>query len=681
MGEPASGGHGRPPEFGIKDRSAGRRGGGSKRGSNDDRTRNHPLRTLLLSGVAALSFGVADARAQANVDAVATAGDAFGFIAGDEAVGIYDTSAVRGFDLEAAGNYRIDGMYFVKSSGTSTLFIESTTVRVGAAALALDLPGPSGVVDYRLRDPKRGEPGYATLGLGDYAQPYAEVLLKHRDAEDRFSLALGGGAVFEIDNGQGLRAGGSAIVAGVGRASLGPARVRIFGGEYRYERPSQLRFSLADGVPLPRPPRGRRLAPDWMVERGQRRILGLQGVSALASGWTAEVSGVFSQEDPTRAYAAYILDVDGQGAGEGAIVASPHQRATALSSEARLAWSNVSGALSQRAAVLARGRISTGRFGGDLLVPLGEVSLNGPAAAAPAPDLSSRDAQLRDRTTQWGLGATYRLDWAGRLQLNAGLLRTDYRKTFRAADGARTRGEARPWLYNLGAAARLGPQWDVYGSVSRGLEEAGTAPDSAANRNAILPAIRVTQREFGTRYALTPTMKLVVAGFEIEKPYAALDDANVFGLSGTVRHRGVEASLAGAPRPGVSVLVGGVYLDPRILGGARDGSRPVGVARVRGVANVSYQPAGLPALSLDAGLEHIGARPRQADAPQGRQAKLAADTYVNLGFRYRLPTATPVTVRGQVLNVFGHYGYNVDGGETLAYDERRRVKLLLTAEF
>ena len=52
--------------------------------------------------------------AQADANATRAAGDAFGFRSGDDSVGIYDETSVRGFNLEAAGNYRVNDSYFVR---------------------------------------------------------------------------------------------------------------------------------------------------------------------------------------------------------------------------------------------------------------------------------------------------------------------------------------------------------------------------------------------------------------------------------------------------------------------------------------------------------------------------------------------------------------------------------------
>jgi iron complex outermembrane receptor protein len=133
--------------------------------------------------------------AQATANPVTSADDAFGFTIGEESVGIYDASSVRGFDLEAAGNYRVNGSYFVKSSGVSSFFLDRTTVRIGLNTLNVDLPGPSGVVDFKLRDPVAGEPSLLTSGLDEYEQPYMDLLLKGRSADGRLSGALGLGLV------------------------------------------------------------------------------------------------------------------------------------------------------------------------------------------------------------------------------------------------------------------------------------------------------------------------------------------------------------------------------------------------------------------------------------------------------------------------------------------------------
>jgi iron complex outermembrane receptor protein len=628
------------------------------------------------------------AAAQATVNAVTDAGDAFGFTIGNETVGIYDTGSVRGFDLEAAGNYRVNGTYFVRSSGVSSFFFETTTVRIGSNTLGIDLPGPSGVVDYRLRDPAAGEPSLLTAGRDEFGQPYTDLLFKHRSGNGRLSGAIGLGLVYDMRNAQGGAGGRSWLLGGTVRATLGSVTARLFGGEYDYIRPATFRFTFADPEVRPELARGLFLGQDRAMSRGQRRIAGLLVDTPLGAGFALGATAVFSQEDPTLAYSQLFLDVDGEGRARSLIVASPQQRATALSGEMRLAWTGTTGAASHRVTASLRGRRSRSLFGGDRVADLGIAALDRPAPDAALPDLSDARANLRNAIDQWGIGLAYRMSLANRLTLNAGLLRTDYEKTFVAADGSATGRAVTPLLYNVGGAVRVLPGLDLYASYSRGLEEAGTAPSSAANRNEVLNAIRVTQRELGLRYALTPGLRLVLAGFETDKPYAGIDGAtSVYRLLGSVRHRGVEASLSGNPAAGLSIVVGGVWLDPRLSrddsGTATLGDRPVGVPRLRGIANFNYSVPPVSGLSLDAGLEHVGARPlRAARGPEGDQSRLPAYLTANFGLRYRLPVpGWRATLRAQILNAFNSYGLTVNGAETLDYIAPRRFRLLVTTEF
>ena len=105
----------------------------------------------LLSVVAALAmaFHVAQARAQHAADnPVASADDAFGLTLGLESVGMYNSSGVRGFSPQAAGNVRIDGLYFDEQGALSDRVIESSAIRVGLTEIGYAFPAPTGIVDY-----------------------------------------------------------------------------------------------------------------------------------------------------------------------------------------------------------------------------------------------------------------------------------------------------------------------------------------------------------------------------------------------------------------------------------------------------------------------------------------------------------------------------------------------------
>lgn len=644
------------------------------------------LRERILLAALASSWA-STANAQANANAVVTAKDAFGFKTGDDSVGIYNEESVRGFNLEAAGSYRIEGAYFVKNSGVSAFFLQSSTVRIGYNTLGTTLPGPSGVVDYQLRDPKQDEPDLWTVGLDLYQQPFAELHLKHRNDADTASYSVGVSRVFDFRDFQGGHGGKSILLAGTSRIDVGDLRIRIFGGEYHYKRPGLSRIvPQADRLPA-KINRGHNLGQDWSMERGERRIAGLLLDQQL--GPNAGVGGtiVFSQEDPSRGYLQLVRILDASDLARATMIAVPHQRSTAWSGEVRGHFERVTGSVAHRVDVAVRGRKQWASFGGSQSIDLGQVQLGEQPSKHDAPDLDGPRAGRRDSVDQWGAALTYRAAVGNRLQVNSGIMTTNYQKSLRDG-GAETHTKATPILYNVGLAWQVSDRLELYASQSRGLEEAGVAPASASNRNEILDAILVTQRELGLRHRWGGSWTTVLAAFDTKKPYAGIEaGAAKYAILGDVRHRGIEASVAGQPVKGMSVLLGGVVIDPQIHGSAvRDGSlgqRPVGVPKLRAIANVDYANVGIQGLSLDAGVTMVSSRPAfsRTDAT-GEQLMVPGSVSLNIGGRYRLKIGRQeIIVRGQVQNLLNDYSWDVNSSETLTYSAPRRFRLVTTGNF
>jgi iron complex outermembrane recepter protein len=627
--------------------------------------------------------------AQANSNAVAEASDAFGYRSGDDTVGIYDESSVRGFSLEAAGNYRVNGSYFVKNSGVSSFFLESTTVRIGYNTQNSLLPGPSGVVDYRLRDPAAGEKSLATVGIDAFLQPYLDLNIRHRSSDQKTSYSLGIGLVGNGSDPQGGDGGHSLLLAGSLRQDVGTVRSRLFFGEYQYTRRGQFRV-LPTADALPRQIRRRNdLGQDWSTEEGQRRIAGLMLDWGEEAKYGAGGTLVFSQEDPSRAFTQIFDDFRSDGTVRARMIANPQQRSTSWSGELRTHGQWVSGSLKHRLDVMLRGRRSRAEFGGSQIVALGRTSFGSPPVVASAPDLTATSANLRDAVDQWGIGLTYRAALGDSLRLNAGLLKTDYRKSFLPAVGASQSSVATPWLYNFGTSWRVAKGTTFYGSYSRGLEEAGVAPITANNRNQVLEAIIVTQRELGIRQELSPGLALVLAGFDTRKPYIGINSVNGnYGVLGRVRHRGIEFSLAGKVSSNLNVVFGGVWIDPEIKGVAvtqgQIGNRPVAVPKLRAIANADYKIPTVAGLSLDVGATFVTQRPVRSVISKisGKQLESDASLSINFGARYKFNLGSQeVIARAQVLNLLNDYAWDVNSAETLSYSPPQRFKVALTFPF
>ena len=108
-----------------------------------------------LAVAAAMFGGSGEAFAQDRTDdnAITQAEDAFGFAVGREAIGIYGPGNARGFSPTAAGNVRIDGLYYDPAFGLQNTLLDSVGIKVGLSAQGYPFVAPSGIVDQRLRRP------------------------------------------------------------------------------------------------------------------------------------------------------------------------------------------------------------------------------------------------------------------------------------------------------------------------------------------------------------------------------------------------------------------------------------------------------------------------------------------------------------------------------------------------
>jgi iron complex outermembrane receptor protein len=645
------------------------------------------LRRVASAAAAALAIGGSvPASAQADANATANAGDAFGYQEGDDAVGIYDASSVRGFDLQAAGNYRFDGTYFVKNSGLSGIFVQGNSVQIGYSALSIVLPGPSGVVDYRLRDPAPGERSVATLDLDPYGGRYGEVAYRHGSADRRSSFTFGVAATDNMSDLQGGSGGRDFLFAGLARLTRGPVVARIFGNDYWYHGRGLYTVTPVGGsLPVPIPGE-RYIGPDWAWQSGRKSVIGLVADLAASRSWGVGMTASYGRSALHAGAAGILWPESSEGHASYVQVVLPRQPSQSWSGELRGHREWLGTTSSQRIDVVLRGRRSDARFGGGADLALGDPfapHVGGGWDAAPT-DVPT--ASLSTAVRQWGVGVAYRAT-LGPIRINLGALRSDYRKSFVAASGVLTSSRSTPLQWNAGGAVRLFTGVEAYASYVHGFEEAGVAPSNAANRNEVLSAVDVTQREFGFRILPGAGFNVVLGAFDTRKPYAGIDPASrSFRFLGEVRHRGFEVSVSGSPAPGLSVVAGGVLLDPILKGvlvsGGLVGGRPVGVPRLRTVASVDYGPSSAGGVSIDASYEYVGRRAASSAPGASGQLTVPAQSTLNLGARLPVHLGPlDAVVRIQLLNVFGNGSWDVVGPDALRQVEPRRLRVVITDRF
>lgn len=601
---------------------------------------------------------------RADENAMRQAEDAFGTSVGRETIGLYNAGSVRGFSPTAAGNARIEGLYFDQVWGLNARIRRSTNIRVGISAQGYPFPAPTGIVDYSFRKP--GEQARLALLTGgdSYGGAFVEA-----DGELPLSgsLSLGIGAAAssnEYPNGTDSRSRNAALSLRW-RPSAALEIIPFWNRSETYDDEKAPSYLPAGPMLPPRIERRRFNGPEWADYRTTAMNAGTLASLRAGEGWTVR-AGIFrSLYNDHRAFTHLLTGVTLEGSANRRLIVDPPAENASTSGELRVTREVFEGPRLHKLHASVRGRDRQRRYDGSQAFDLGRTTIDAPYTA-PAPSFVFGE-QTRDRTRQWTGGFAYDGRWRHVGEIGFSLQKTDYRKRLQKPGTPLASAEDKPWLYNLSAAANMTPALALFGSFTRGLEESGVAPSNAVNRNELMPAIRTTQGDLGLRYAVGPGIKLVATLFDLRKPYFNFDAANRYAQLGDVQNQGLELSLAGALGSRLNVVAGAVLSRPRATGEGvklgRVGERPVGMSRRTVELNLDWRTPWLEGLSLDMTASHSGAITATVD----NRVALPARTLAALSGRYRFTLAgRPASLRVAVSNLFDTYGLELRGAG--AYD-------------
>lgn len=617
---------------------------------------------------------------RADENATTSAEDAFGTSVGNESVGIYASGQVRGFSAEDAGNGRIEGLYFDEIGGITDLILTGSDIHVGLTAFGQPFPAPTGIVDQQLRRVTADRAIVSVrLSSGQYLGPDVSV-------EAAIPLAgnlglIAGLGYFDEQYSDGASAW--FVSRGAVLRWQPIAGTELTGLYSRYDYGDEERgptIYTAGAFPPPRIERRVFFGQDWGQWKGHSVNHGALAKSQRGP-WLFE-AGLFRSRFTQDDYAsAWFDDVGANGMGNRFVLSGKDQATQAWSGEARLSRDITEGNRRHRIIASYRGRDVDGRYGGYHLAALGPGTIGMPDPE-PEPERSYGE-RTEDRVRQRDMSVGYELRWLGAGEFNAGLTKGDYRKGVVQPGRAELSRRDKDWLWNAALALHLAESVTVYGATTRGLEESGTAPGNAANANEVLPALRTRQWEAGLRASLPLGLRAVAAWFDLEKPYFETDSRdNIYRVLGTVRHRGIEVSLAGAPLPGVSVVAGAVLLDAEVTGEAveerRIGAKPIGRTSTMVDASLDWRPAGQDRLSFDMRLLYEGKR----EADVLNRFTIPQRATIDLGARYRFAIGrSPAVLRLRLLNATNVFGWHVSGGGGFRANAPRRFTASVTADF
>jgi iron complex outermembrane receptor protein len=644
-----------------------------------------PMIILFLAALGGGAF-TGSARAQhAFDDPLASANDAFGLTLGLESIGMYNPSNIRGFNPQTAGNVRIDGLYFDQQGALSNRVVEGSTVRIGVSEIGYAFPAPTGIVDYNLRQVGDGTPSASVVtSFGPFQARGLSIDAVLPVASN--SLQIPAGASYQISTSTSAgypNPGYTSSVANVGATPLWkPTDWLTVRTIIDWTRTGQTKtlpyvFTAGDFLP-PETPRGY-LGQNWAEGIFIAENYGAIVKAQLSATWSL-AAGVFrSVDDIPVSYSDLYINTLRDGSSEHVVVGNPAQDSSSTSGELSLTGHFASGPVRHEIVVLARGRNTLALYGGSDAVSVGTASIDqGMQVSEPSFTYSDRS---RDRTEIWSEGLAYRAQWQTHGDLALGIQRENYDKDVITPGASEAHLALQPWRAYGSSALALGDRATLYAGYTQGLEDSGVAPSTAENRGTILPAALTWQTEFGLRYLLTPSIKLVGGIFEIQKPYFNFDTASVDRLLGIQRDRGFELSLSGEVASNLHVtaglLLGDVEIRGQDLAAQGVGPAALGQARVQSAINANYKSLKWPAFSADIAFTFVGAAPATLDDRVYNHAQ----KLVNIGGRYKFSLADhPATLRVQVQNSTNDYFWNLGTSPGFSQVQPRSLFAYLTVD-
>jgi iron complex outermembrane receptor protein len=617
-------------------------------------------RIAIVAAAVAATFHVSAGRAQHAADnPVASAEDAFGLTLGLETVGMYSPGQVRGFSPQAAGNVRIDGLYFDQQGALSNRVIEGSTIRVAVTEIGYAFPAPTGIVDYGLRQAGDGT-ARATIiaNAGPYGARGISIDGTVPLAGRELLLPIGVSTQVSTQTPYGPYPGYTSTVTSAGATpQWSPndkvtVRALIDWQGTRDATTFPLFFPAGNFLP-PAITRGY-LGQDWARDVSTTENLGGLVTAQLTREWSLSAGVFHSSADNPVSFADLYTAIQPNGESEHLVVGFPDQSAASTSGEVRLKGRFHSGDWHHELILVARGRDILARYGGDDAVDVGPAMI-GAGVQVPEPAFSY-SMRTKDRTELWSTGAAYHFDWRGLAELETGIQAEDYRKTVTLPGAAASEVTDHPLRAYGNSALALTRSVTLYAGYTQGLEDSGIAPSAAQNRGAVLPASRTWQVDSGVRWVVTPRLKIIAGVYDLQKPYFNLDASGVDRDLGVQRAKGLELSISGQQIAHFDINAGVLAARVGIAGPdlATEGVGPIAIGqpRLQYVANVNYTVPKLPAVSLDLAAVHFGSQPASVD----NGIYTPAVTQLNLGGRYKLRVfGRNTTLRVQIQNVTDSY--------------------------
>ncbi len=564
-------------------------------------------------GAAGALLGSLPALGQQDLNVIRQARDAFGERIGDESIGLYSESQVRGFDMGNTGAYRIDGAYFTREFPMPDLVLNSVSVNVGINAARMHYPSPSGVVDYRLRKPAPGENTLTVFtGIRDFTMPFLQVWRAYAPKDRGAGIGIGLELTPREKTGYG-RTGRTGSFAAIPVWRNEKLRMHGLVNFEITQFNGSTNVTSTDTVLPPKPPAGFNYGVPWGDARRHSANAGMLLDADIGEKWALNAAAFVTD------YERDVLDSTVLTYRPGAIVNGTFVRTNFLRGRSLLAEAMLSRRFDGTKAVhtvTAGARARNSRAVTKTATPI-NFTFTQPGYVFPADPGELPTTNRVASTVHQLIGSVeYAGNYYDKVELRGGTHFVQYEKIASLGLGSVASRTERTLAYNASVVVKFSPRLNVFANTVKGIEESGIAPISAVNRNEILPPVSATEYETGLYFRIRPGLNISGALFQVTKLTNALRPDGIFGLVGQVRHRGGELSFTGQLGERTSVVIGGVLMAPRLSGELVDrglvAARPVGVSRASAVFSFDHRLAFIRGLSVDGRLTLQSARPENS---------------------------------------------------------------------
>ncbi|MEQ4573404.1 TonB-dependent siderophore receptor [[Pseudomonas] boreopolis] len=602
-------------------------------------------------------------------------------------IGYYENFVVRGYSLNAANSYRINGLTAVGEQNVALENKEQVQVLKGLSGLQSGINEPAGLIDYVTKRPQR----VRTLLVGtddEGGRYYAADLGDWFGADKQFGVRVN--AAHEdmrsyVDHADGHRN----FVSLAADWKIDPRSLLQLDVEYQDKSQRSVPgYQLLGGTTVPSGVSVHRLLAyqPWSKPVGIASLNGqLRYQYRFDDAWSAQLAAAHSRvviDDysafPWACYGVASCADDplpnhfgSDGSYDIYDYRSPGDTRRNDQVQATVAGTFATGPLQHQLSVgldwLHRTIERTGSI--NEWVGTGDIHAD-PQVFAQA-DATLDPKRRRFDSTQRALVASDRIGFGEAWQLLLGARQVRYDERVWDRDGILTRRTRKSEL--LPQAALLFKPWEdlsLYASFAKGLSPGGTASWFASNADEVFAPTASYQREAGVKYQLGG-LALGAALFDIRQAYQyaqpQADGSFLYVQQGRLHNRGIELSADGtiAGRLHLQASAAGIRARAEDTGTpAYEGHQSLNVPKVRASVQAAWDVPGAEGLALLGGAQYSGSK----YADRLGTVEVGGYTVYNLGARYATRLGTvPTTLRLNVDNVTDKR-YWRDVGEYLGDD-------------